>query len=320
MGTANGVGLLTSSSARMGMASMMRTKLTSLVSTDAASALLNFYGSVGSVVIAGNTFDADIHGKSFGPLQGAVNKVVTGFTTDSTCEVRFGSDFNGVSDALEANTVADITLFDWPTGSKTNSNWISMRGNSLTNTMDTSGSTGPASRPPIGDGQTEVDGMDTYTNFINVSGGVTNIIPVIVAGTTATSLSGTCGKPLAAPYTNLVVDLYVADPNSTHPPQGMTWKGSFIDNSAADSNPAVGAFTFSTAGLGLSSGTKITITVSYVRETRPTISSVTRSGTQSTVKISNPGTATYGIARVLRRDRLLYQYRRGGQWYRRLCR
>ena len=50
------------------------------------------------------------------------------------------------------------------------------------------------------------------SEFIDISGGAQNIIPVIGAAT-ATSLSGTCGLPLGAPYTNLVVDLYLADPN-----------------------------------------------------------------------------------------------------------
>ena len=263
---------------------------------DDDDALIEFYGSQGSRVIAGNTFDADIHGKSFGPLQTAPNLIITHINKDSTSTVRFGSDFNGVSDALEGNLAADIQLFSWDTGSKTNSHWLSMRGNSLTNTTDTSGN-GPANRPPIGDGQTVSDGMDTYTNFVDVSGGgsTLDIIPVIGGTTTTTSLSGTCGKPLGAPYTNLIVDIYLADPNPAHPPQGLTWKGTFTDNSASDSNPAVGAFTFDTTALGLAHGAKVTIAVTYTSDTPSTIGSVARAGTQSTVKISNPGNSTYGI-------------------------
>ena len=92
-----------------------------------------------------------------------------------------------------------------------------------------------------------------------------------------------------------MVDLYEADPNVNNQPQGKRWIASFVDNSAADSNPAVGAFKFNTAGLGLTSGMKVTITVTYSSDTRPTIASVSRAGTQSTVKISNPGAGTYGI-------------------------
>ena len=164
-----------------------------------------------------------------------------------------------------------------------------MRGNSLTNTA-----TPNFSRPPIGDGQQVADyGLEVYEEFIDISGGAQNIIPVIGAAT-ATSLSGTCGLPLGAPYTNLVVDLYLADPNANDQPQGIKWLASFTDNSAADSNPAVGAFTFNTAGLGLVSGSKITITVSYTSDPRPIIGSFARAGSQTTINIEN-GPTTYGI-------------------------
>ncbi|MCX6926346.1 MAG: hypothetical protein NT154_24535, partial [Verrucomicrobia bacterium] len=255
----------------------------------AGDADVEFYGSQGNMVYAGNTFGADINGKSLEAGQpNSANKVVHKFNVDSTCQVRFGSDFNGVSDALEANLVVDSVLFDLTGSSATNSHWISMRGNSLTN-CTTQGST----RPPIGDGQPE--GIDVYSQFIDVSTGDLAIIPVIAGGTTTASLMGTCGPPLGAPYTNLVVDLYEADPDTTHPPQGKKWIASFVDNSAADADPAVGAFTFSTAGLPVTSGMKVTITVTYTRDTPPMIASVSRTGTQSTIKISNAGSGTYGI-------------------------
>ena len=72
-------------------------------------------------------------------------------------------------------------------------------------------------------------------------------------------------------------------------PQGGQWLASFTDNSPADSNPAVGAFTFSTVGLGLTSGMGLTITVTYNSVAQPTITSVSRAGNQTTVNISNPG-------------------------------
>jgi len=246
-----------------------------------------YYGSQARTTIAGNGFGVDIHGTSFGV--GQQTKLVHHFNNAATCQVRFGSDFNGVSDALEANTVADSLLFDVDSTSTTNSFWISMRGNSLTNTATPS-----ISRPPIGDGQQVADyGLEVYEEFIDISGGAQNIIPVIGAAT-ATSLSGTCGLPLGAPYTNLVVDLYLADPNPASLPQGMKWLASFTDNSAADSNPAVGAFTFNTAGLGLVSGSKITITVSYTSDPRPIIGSFARAGNQTMINIEN-GPTTYGI-------------------------
>ncbi len=242
-----------------------------------------------NIVVAGNTFGVDINGKSFGVGQ----STTIAHTLNTVSTMRFGSDFNGVSDALEANTVADAILFDIDTGATTNAHWISMRGNSLTNTA---GDTG-GSRPPIGDGQASADGLDVYANFIDVSGvnGTLDIIPVIGAGTTATSLTGTCGKPLGVPYTRLIVDLYVADPDPAAPPQGMKWLASFTDNSAADSNPAVGAFTFSTAGLGIASGTKVTIAVTYSSDTQPTVGSIKRAGDQTTLSVTGGTGPTYGI-------------------------
>jgi hypothetical protein len=247
------------------------------------SACINTYSANGlqtNMVIAGNNFNADIHGKSFG--------VNTGVILDSAANsgtVRLGSDFNGVSDTAEGNVICDSPLIAADSSWPTNTAWISMRGNSMTNCTSEG-----ASRPPIGDGNTE--GYNTYINFIDPS---SSIIPAIGGTTTAASLSGNCGLPLYAPYTNLVVDLYEADPNAADQPQGKRWIAAFADNSAADSNPAVGAFTFSTAGLGLTSGMKVTIAVTYSSDTRPTIASVSRTGTQSTVKISNPGAGVYGI-------------------------
>jgi hypothetical protein len=199
--------------------------------------------------------------------------------------MRFGSDFNGVSDALEGNLVVDSTLFDIQGPPTTNSQWLSMRGNSLTNTAAVDGT-----RPPIGDGLGGVaTSLQQYGEFINGGGGGIPLayIPVITSAS-ATTLTGTCGLPAGAPYTNLVVDLYAAD-TSGGQPQGGRWLASFTDNSPADSNPTPGAFTFSTAGLGLTSGMGLTITVTYTSDAQPTITSVSRAGNQTTVTISNPG-------------------------------
>ncbi len=252
------------------------------------SVCVDFYsGPQANIVIAGNSFNADIHGNSFGANLGYIIHSI-----GNTATLRFGSDFNGVSDALEGNLAFNELLFDFDNNWPTNLAWISMRGNSMTNC-----STPASSTPPLGDGYDGPSyGLNTYSQFIDTTGpeGALDILPVIGAGTTATSLSGTCGKPLGAPYTNLVVDLYQADPTPSAPPQGMKWLASFTDNSAADSNPAVGAFTFSTAGLGLTSGEQVTITVTYTSDPRPIIGSIARAGNQTTINIKN-GPTTYGI-------------------------
>jgi len=250
-----------------------------------------------NMVIAGNYFNADINGNpivtwSFGKvLHQAVN----------TGTYRFGSDFNGVSDALEGNLSFNQLMFDFDNGSwPTNGAWLSMRGNSLSNCW-AQVNAGPQTSPPFGNGQSGAEsGANTYAQFIDTTGagGTLDFIPVIIAGTTANSLSGTCGKPISAawvnPYTNLVVDIYEADTTIPTAPQGKKWIASFTDNSAADSNPAVGAFTFNTTGLGLA-GKQIVIAVSYLRYTQATIASVARSGSQSTVTLNNIDLGNYGI-------------------------
>jgi len=247
-----------------------------------------YYGSQGNSVIAGNTFGVDINGNSFGV--GQSTKLVHHFNRDNG-QVRFGSDFNSVGNALEANTVVDALLFDSDTGQTTDVHWLSVRGNSLMNTA-----TPTTSRPPIGDGQTSATGLDTYTNFIDVSGpnGTLDIIPVIGSGTTTTSLSGTCGKRVAR-FIRVVLDLYEADTTFGVFPQGKKWLGRFMDNSAADSNPAEGAFTFDITSLGVAHGTPLTIAATYIID-GPTITSITHGGGNTTLTISggNPPYDIYG--------------------------
>ena len=243
-----------------------------------------YYGSQTRTVIAGNTFGMDIHGNTFNV--GRNTTLVSHFNRDNGL-VRFGSDFDGVSDALEANTVVDSLLFNSDTGQTTTAHWLSVRGNSFVDSVTPS-----SSRPPIGDGQTSANGLDTYRNFIDVSGGTLAIIPVIGANTTTTSLIGTCGKR-ASRTMRVVLDLYEADTTAGAPPQGMKWLGKFAENAATDSNPAEGAFNFNIASLGIAHGTQVTITATYIIDP-PTITSVRRGGGNTTLTITG-GTPPYDI-------------------------
>jgi hypothetical protein len=257
--------------------------------------VLNLYNNLNgtNIVIAGNYFGFNVNGVPFvGVGTTNVNAIVDNIGTLSS--LRFGSDFNGVSDNFEGNRATNAILIakDNP-ASPSNLGWVSMRGNSLGGCVSVGGSA-----PPLGDGNTI--GQNTYAGFINNGGGAAPFSPVIGPSTTATILSGTCGQPVGAPYTRLVVDLYeAADPTASLYPQGKRWIASFTDNSATDSNPAVGSFTFNTAGLGITSGMKLTMTVTYSKDTVPTITSVARAGNQSTVNVTGGAgmgpTVTYGI-------------------------
>jgi len=247
---------------------------------------LDFYSPPQTnIVIAGNTFGLDINGNTFGIIYDY--KLVHSF--DSTADVRFGSDFNGVSDALEANTVVNVSggtlsLFDYASDSSTNSTWFSMRGNSLVNTTSTSGTT-----PPLGNGLDPSDGQDWYDNFMNA----TNVTPVINTNSTATTLMGTCGTPVGAPFTNLIVDLYVSDPlgDAAGIPQGKTWLAAFAESPAA---AAAGTFSFDISSLGLS-GKSVTLTVTYSSDTPPTLGPILRAGNQTTLTVTGGTGPIYGI-------------------------
>ena len=247
-----------------------------------------FYGSQGNSIYAGNTFGVDIHGNSFGV--GTMTRLVHHFNRDNG-GVRFGSDFNGVSDALEGNTAVDARLFDFDTGQKTTAHYISLRGNSLVNTLSANYST-----PPLGDGQSPAAGQDTYANFIDSSVDSMNIIPVIGAGTTTTTLTGSCGLRVANTV-RVVVDLYQADTSPGSAAQGSKWLGSFAVKSPADSNPVEGQFTFNIASLGIAHGTAVTIAATYIID-GPTITALSHTGGNTTLSLTggNPPYDLYGAA------------------------
>ncbi len=236
-------------------------------------------------MIAGNYFNADINGNTFGANLGAILDAAQNTTT-----MRFGSDFNGVSDALEGNLAINALLFYYDSTWPTPQAWVSMRGNSLSNCIANSAT----ARPPLGDGSSSFEGQNTYAQFIDISGagGAMDIIPVIGAGTTTTTLTGTCGKRTAR-YIRVVLDLYEADTTPAVPPQGKKWLGRFMENSAADSNPAEGAFTYDISSLGIASGTQVTIAATYIID-GPAITSVSHSGGSTTLTISG-GTPSYDI-------------------------
>jgi len=241
-----------------------------------------FYGTSDKVyAFAGNIFGLARDGSR--PNAAFPSKyAVDDFNMSARTKVRFGSNFDGLNDALEANTLYDTLGFAGNRNAPDNNAWILMRGNSLVNNV------------PLP--MDEFLGLNTLDKFIDTAG-ANPITPVITAATTA-SLTGTCGLPLAG-VAQIAVDVYVADPegDALSTPQGKQYLGSFVDNSAADSDPAVGAFTFNIAGLGVYSGTKLTIAASYLKSgSAPTIASITRAGGNTTLNIGG-GTGPYSILR-----------------------
>jgi hypothetical protein len=230
-------------------------------------------------VFAGNIFNLERNGSRPGAAMGFA---VDGIRLDQGTMVRFGSDLNGVSDALEGNAVYDLPFaFNAGGSAPSNGSWLSMRRNTLVNCVE----------PPIFGNP-----LAYYDKFMEAT--LSDPHPVIAPSSTLSQLVGTCATN-KAPYNRVFIDLYVADPEGdlATQPQGKTYLGTFEDNGAGDANPAVGAFTFNISSLAIASGTKVTATANYTAESKPSLSVVSIAGTDVTLQISG-GVPTYEVSRA----------------------
>jgi len=215
-------------------------------------------------------------------------------------QVWFGPDFNGVSDDLEAN----VMFNNYPAGlfyatDYTNStrsgatshgfmdqpeqNAIySTRGNKIVNNYPYHINPRRGQNPA--NVTTAFGEITTYVNKAlavaqpNSPAGYYGLYPTISASSTTARLIGTAPANNAT-YPYLILDVYLPDPegltNGLVVPDpfltngwvhGKTYLGSFVDNSWADQNPAVGAFDFNICNLGLSGGTEVTISANYSKD------------------------------------------------------
>jgi hypothetical protein len=231
-------------------------------------------------VFAGNVFNLERDGSRPGTGFGfAFNQM----RLDQGAVVRFGSDFNGVSDALEANKVYDAGFgVNFGGGAPANGSALSMRGNVLVN----------CATPPI-----PGTALTYFDKFMDATAAGT-AKPVISPVSTVSVLNGTCtsNKP---PYTRVYIDLYIADPegDTAGDPQGKTYLATFEDNSPADGNPAVGAFSFNISSLAIASGTKVTLAATYSNESKPSLSLIGVASPDVTVGIAG-GNPPYDILRA----------------------
>ena len=232
-----------------------------------------------------------------------------------------GSDFDGVSDDLEAN------LFYWnnpftdlygnppvvnpgpnadqwafivgPNGTRGASTWtglISMRGNVLVDNL---------LAPFMYAGNDSAQFVFYESPFMNTTNFAKfpDLIPTLSPSSSASEIMGTCPTPnYSGSFTNLFIDLYVLDgegwnngmafslPDLTIPgvstngfPAGKTFLGTFVDNGPLDRDPAVGRFDFDAAALNLVAGTQVTITSNYSMDRAGT-----HNGRTHTSNFSNP--------------------------------
>jgi len=112
------------------------------------------------------------------------------------------------------------------------------------------------------------------------------LIPLLSTNSNQSRLRGSCALGVA-PYTNIIIDLYLADEESwtngqkfqlselayTDPvtsqieyygfAQGRTYLASFVDNGPQDLDPAPGQFEFDISSLGLSTAALVTVAANY---------------------------------------------------------
>lgn len=239
--------------------------------TNGATVFL-FYGTGAKTYrIAGNTFGIAVDGTRW-PNSCNIFSTVS---MDQGTKIDFGSDLDGTSDALEANVVYNHYPFNAGAGLParmftvnvgnpfTSGGRLSLRGNVLVNNLN----------PPYS--PTEANFTSYYAPFMDG----TNLVPVISSNSSTVQLIGSCGLATNATYPNIIIDVYLADPEGLANGallmdprlpngfvQGKTYLGSFVDNSNADANAAPGEFKFDMSSFGLAVGDKITITANYSQD------------------------------------------------------
>lgn len=239
---------------------------------------IEFYGQTPgtNIVVAGNYIGIGVNGTTR-----FTNSVAPLNAPGGSAQYRFGTDGDGVSDALEGNVVynnhpesnvtggnAVLAFFD----ELSETGVVSVRGNTLVNNY-----TPPVNPLKLGlrDGENVPGGF--MTNFYaRVVADVNNgLVPIVDPATTVARLMGTVPLP-SVDYPTVVVDLYITDPDgiatgkaldiALYPNgwiQGKTYLGTFVVDGAGDLNPAAGAFEFNIAALNVPVGTSLTVTASY---------------------------------------------------------
>lgn len=242
--------------------------------------ILEFYGSPRTnIVIAGNYFGVGVDGVT--RFTNSM-KLVNNFNSTSTG--RIGSDFDGISDDLEANIISMNYPFDtlFPTPSPTApppgfvdlgpGARLSVRGNVLIGN----------NIPPF----SFENRLVQFTNYFAPYLWTTNaIIPALSPNSTQARLRGTCALG-QDPYTNIIIDVYIADgegwtngqlfqlpdlayTNATGDTQyygfaqGRTYLGSFVDNGPQDLDPIPGEFDFDISSLNIPVSELVTLSANY---------------------------------------------------------
>lgn len=245
--------------------------------------LLQWYSSTNrtNIVIAGNYFGVGVDG-----LTRFANDMKLVSDLPLAGSVRIGSDFDGVSDDLEANLISMNYPFEsiYPTlnpdrlyvFSNVNRGRVSLRGNRLMG----------CNIPPFSFADGTGGRLPAFTNYYTNFMWTTNaIIPSLSPTSTQARLRGAC--PLSkGSYTNVIIDVYLADEegwtngqlfqfselaytNSLGDTQyygfaqGRVYLGSFVDNGPQDLDPTPGQFDFDLSSMNIPVSELVTVTANY---------------------------------------------------------
>jgi hypothetical protein len=239
--------------------------------------LIEFYSPnpATNVVFAGNYVGVGIDGKTR-----FTNGVPVLNAAGAAAQYRVGSDFDGVSDAIEGNLIANnypsslfpasgfqaqpdtLSFFDQLSVGST----VSLRGNSLIDNF-------PFPASPDSDNGSFL--ANYYAPALLDPTGI--LAPVLATNSTHLRLTGRV--PVANPdaYSSTVLDLYVADPEGmtngmaagiADLPQGFvqgrTYLGSVTVPASAATNTPAGSFDLDITKLNVPAGTQLTATANYI--------------------------------------------------------
>jgi len=262
---------------------------------------IEFYGQTPgtNIIVAGNYIGVGVDGTRFENAASPLN------AAGDNASYRFGSDFDGVSDAFEGNVVynyfpsttipastlgedpAKLNFFDELKATAL----VSVRGNTFVNNLPMPASllNGAGEFLPNYYGKALADSTAGFT-------------PALVSNSTTTKLVGTVPLP-GTEYPGVAIDVYVADPEgiatgiATGVPeyaegfvQGKTYLGSFTVDGPADLNAGAGVFEFEASNLNLTAGSKITITANYFRDPIGSHNATTITSPFSAVAVLSQGT------------------------------
>ena len=251
-----------------------------------------------NIVIAGNYIGVGIDGTTR-----FTNGVPPCNAPSGAAVYRFGSDFDGVSDALEGNVVYN----NWPPNlfgaaspdfqqnffdELADTTIVSLRGNTLVNNFT----------PPVNPLK---NGGEHLTNYYSRVVADTNapLTPVLFGGVATNRLRGQVPLPNSN-YPVVILDVYLPDPEGivngisagiAELPdgfiQGRSFLGSFVVDGPADLNPLSGVFEFDINGWGVTDGTLLTVTANYSQSPAGTHNAPTVTSLFSVPVVSglNPG-------------------------------